>query len=207
MIDLYAAPTSNGLRAKIILDECGLNYTLHSVDLAGGANLSEDYLAKNPMGLIPTIVDPEGPDGKPITLSQSMTILAYIATKSGMFLPDHLLKETFFWRDLMNIATDMTGVLMAILTIGRMKTPHQPTIDEFGARFNRYLSVWDGQMADREYASANEVTIADFAFYPVIYRAKAVTPQYTVGCDNIDRWYAIIGERPGVKKGLDFTSM
>ena len=107
----------------------------------------------------------------------------------------------------MNIATDMTGVLMAILTIGRMKTPHQPTIDEFGARFNRYLSVWDGQMADREYASANEVTIADFAFYPVIYRAKAVTPQYTVGCDNIDRWYAIIGERPGVKKGLDFTSM
>jgi len=208
MIDLYAAPTSNGLRAKIMLDETGLDYTLHNVDLAGGDNKTPEYLKLNPMGLIPTIIDPDGPpgaDGTPFTLSQSMAILAYLAQKSGKFLPEHLAKDMHFRRDVMSIATDMTGVLMAIFTIGRMENPHIPTMDDFGARFNRYMKAWDGQMATRKYAGADEVTIADFAFYPVVYRAKAVTPQFTEGCPNIDRWFAEIGARPGVQKGVDFS--
>lgn len=208
MIDLYAAPTSNGLRAKIMLDETGLDYTLHPVDLGAGANQAPDYLKLNPMGLIPTIVDPDGPadaDGTPFTLTQSMAILAYLAKKSGKFLPEHLSQDMHFRRDIMSVATDMTGVLMAILTIGRMENPHQPTLDDFGARFNRYLKYWDGLMEGRKYAGADEVTIADFAFYPVVYRAKAVVPQFTGGCPNIDRWYEEIGARPGVQKGLDFS--
>lgn len=209
MIDLYAAPTSNGLRAKIMLDETGLDYRLHPIDLAGRANQSAEYLKLNPMGLIPTIVDPqgpEGPDGGPFTLTQSMAILAYLAGKSGMFLPESLSKDMHFRRDIMSIATDMTGVLMAILTIGRMPDPHQPTMDDFGARFNRYMKYWDGLMADRKYAAADEVTIADFAFYPVVYRAKAAVPQFTGDCPNIDRWYAEIDARPGVQKGIDFSA-
>ena len=75
MIKPYAAPTSNGLRAKIMLDETGLDYTLHPVNLAEGANQSDEYLALNPMGLIPTIVDSDGPDGKELALAQSMAIL------------------------------------------------------------------------------------------------------------------------------------
>lgn len=208
MIDLYAAPTSNGLRAKIMLDETGLDYTLHAVDLGARDNQTPEYLKLNPMGLIPTIVDADGPadaDGNPFTLTQSMAILAYLAKKSGKFLPQHLSQDMHFRRDIMSIATDMTGVLMAILTIGRMENPHQPTIDDFGARFNRYMKYWDGLMAGRKYAGAGEVTIADFAFYPVVYRAKAVTPQFTEGCPNIDRWYAEIGARSGVQKGLDFS--
>ena len=187
-----------------MLDETGLDYALHPVDLAGGANKSESYLSINPMGLIPTIVDPHGPEGKPLTLSQSMTILTYLATKSGKFMPDHLAGDTFFWRNTMSIATDMTGVLMAIMTIGRMEDPHQPTMDDFGARFNRYLKYWDGLMAGQKYAGADEISIADFAFYPVVYRARAVVPQYSDGCPNIDRWYNEIGSRSGVQKGLDF---
>ncbi|HCH57333.1 MAG TPA: hypothetical protein DEV64_09610, partial [Rhodospirillaceae bacterium] len=108
MIDLYAAPTSNGLRAKIMLDETGLDYTLHPVNLLEGANKSEEYLALNPMGLIPTIIDPDGPDGTPMTLTQSMTILTYLATKTGKFMPDHLATDMIFWRNTMSIATDMT---------------------------------------------------------------------------------------------------
>ena len=204
MIDLYAAPTSNGLRAKIMLDETGLDYTLHPVNLAEGANESEEYLALNPMGLIPTIVDPDGPAGKPLTLSQSMTILTYLSNKSGKFMPDHLAKDMIFWRNTMSIATDMTGVLMAILTVGRMEDSHQPTMNDFGARFNRYLRYWDGLMKEHRFAGADEVSIADFAFYPVVYRAKSVVPQYTEGCPNIERWYDEIGARPGVQKGLDF---
>ena len=205
MIKLYAAPTSNGLRAKIMLDETGLDYTLHPVNLAEGANQSDEYLALNPMGLIPTIVDSDGPDGKELTLSQSMAILTYLATKSGKFMSDRLTTDPIFWRNTMSIATDMTGVLMVILTIGRMEDPHQPTMDDFGARFNRYLKYWDGLMDGQKYAGADEVSIADFAFYPVVYRAKSVVPQFTGGCSNIDRWYEEIGARPGVQKGLDFS--
>lgn len=208
MIDLYAAPTSNGLRAKIMLDECGLDYRLHAVNLMAGANKQPDYLRINPMGLIPAIVDsdgPVGPDGKPFTLTQSMAILTYLAGKSGKFMPERLSGDMIFWRDVMGIATDMTGVLMAILTLGRMKEPHQPSIDDFGARFNDYLKYWDGLMADRKFAAADEITIADFAFFPVVYRAKSVVPQFTQGCPNIDRWYDGIAARPGVQKGLDFS--
>ena len=68
-----------------MLDETGLDYTLHPVNLLEGANKSEEYLALNPMGLIP-IIDPDGPDGKPMTLTQSMTILTYLATKTGKFM-------------------------------------------------------------------------------------------------------------------------
>ncbi|MEE2996654.1 MAG: glutathione S-transferase family protein [Pseudomonadota bacterium] len=205
MIDLYAAPTSNGLRAKIMLDETGLDYTLNPVNLAENENKTEEYLAINPMGLIPTIIDPDGPDGEKITLSQSLTILTYLAKKSGKFLPDHLAADMVFMRNTMSIATDMTGVLMAIMTIGRMKDPHQPTIDEFGARFNRYLKYWNGLLARQKYAGADELSIADFAFYPVIFRAKEIVPQFTQGCPNIDRWYGEVGARPGVQKGLDFS--
>lgn len=204
MIDLYAAPTSNGLRAKIMLDECGLDYTLHAVNLQGGEHKTADYLKINPMGLIPTIVDPDGPDGKPLTLSQSMAILTYLAGKSGKFLPEEKAQDAIFWRDVMSIATDMTGALFGVLTIMRLPETHDACVDVFGRRFHELLNVWDGLLADREYAAGDEVTIADFAFYPVVYRCKAAAPQYAEGCANVERWYEEVGMRPGVRKGVDF---
>ena len=67
MIDLYAAPTTNGLRAKITLDECGLDYTLHKVNMHDQEQKTPEFLAMNPMGMTPVIIDQDGPDGKPIT--------------------------------------------------------------------------------------------------------------------------------------------
>ena len=87
MIDLYAAGTSNGMRARIALEECGLPYTLNFIDLAKGENKTPQFLAMNPNGQIPVIVDHDGPGGKPVTLSQSTAILLYCAEKSGKFLP------------------------------------------------------------------------------------------------------------------------
>ena len=87
MIDLYAAGTSNGMRARIALEECGLPYKLNFIDLAKGENRTPQLLAMNPNGQIPVIVDHDGPGGKPLTLSQSSAILLYCAEKSGKFLP------------------------------------------------------------------------------------------------------------------------
>ena len=87
MIDLYAAGTSNGMRARIALEECGLTYNFHPIDLDKGENKTPQFLAMNPIGQIPVIVDNEGPGGKPVTMSQSSAILMYCAEKSGKFLP------------------------------------------------------------------------------------------------------------------------
>ena len=80
-----------------------------------------------------------------------------------------------------------------------MDSPHQPTINEFGARYHRYLRYWDGILADQQYAGANEVSIADFAFYPVIFRSKLMIPEFTNDCPNIDRWY----EEPVQPRGAE----
>ncbi len=206
MIDLYTAPTSNGLRPKIMLHECGIDYRLHAVDLMAGEHKSPEYLARNPTGLVPTLIDSDGPDGKSLTLSQSMTMLFYLAEKSGQFLPQHLMRDMLYWRDIMSIATDLGGHLMSVLTIGREKEPHQPTMDMFGRRFNDILKVWDGLLSERQYCGGSEVTIADFAMYPVMLRCKNVVPLYAEGCPSVDRWYDEMSARPGVQQGLDFGS-
>jgi len=77
MIDLYAAGTSNGMRARIGLEECGLKYTLHPIALEKGENKTPQFVALNPNAQIPVIVDHEGPGGKPVTVSQSSAILVY----------------------------------------------------------------------------------------------------------------------------------
>ena len=87
MIDLYAAGTSNGMRARIALEECGLAYNFHPIALDKGENKTPQFLALNPNAQIPVIVDHEGPNGKPVTLSQSSAILVYAAEKSGKFMP------------------------------------------------------------------------------------------------------------------------
>ena len=87
MIDLYAAGTSNGMRARIAVEECGLAYSFHPNDIQKGEQKAPGFLAMNPMGQIPVLVDSEGPGGKPLTLSQSTAILVYCAEKSGRFLP------------------------------------------------------------------------------------------------------------------------
>ena len=87
MIDLYAAGTSNGIRARIALEECGLAYKLHPIALEKGENKTPQFMALNPNAQIPVIVDHEGPGGKPVTVSQSSAILVYAAEKSGWFIP------------------------------------------------------------------------------------------------------------------------
>ena len=84
MIDLYAAGTSNGMRARIALEECGLKYNWHPIDLLKGEHKTPQFLALNPNGQIPVIVDNEGPGGKKVTLSQSSAIMVYCAEKVAL---------------------------------------------------------------------------------------------------------------------------
>jgi GST-like protein len=202
MIDLYTAGTSNGMRARIGLEECGLAYTLHTIDLARGENKTPQFLALNPNGQIPVIVDREGPGGKPVTLSQSTAILLYSAEKSGKFLPRDAAARPAFLQALMSASTDITPTFGAMFGILRGKDPHAPSADMFKGRLKGYLKVWDEALGRHKYAAGNELTIADFSLYAGYARAKGVVPEICEGFTNLDRWAKELGARAGVQRAL-----
>lgn len=204
MIDLYAAGTSNGMRARIVLEECGLDYRFHPVDLQGGGNRTPEFLAMNPNGQIPVIVDSEGPGGKPVTLAQSMAILVYCAEKSGKFQPKDPAARPAFLQALMSAATDVGPTLGTIFGIARSKDPHRPTQEMFEGRWKQYLKVWDERLAKSRWCAGDELTIADFALYGAWVRAKGVLPHCCAGFEHVDRWAAELAARPAIQRAMKF---
>ena len=204
MIDLYAAGTSNGLRARMALEECGLAYRLHPVALDKGENKTPQFLAMNPNGQIPVIVDDEGPGGKPVTLSQSSAILVYCAEKSGKYLPKDGAARAAMWQALMSASTDITPTLGSIFAIVRSKEPHLPSAELFKARFRQYLKVWDDRLGRQKYCAGEEVTIADFSLYAGYVRAKGAQPELCEGAPQLERWAKEMGARPAMQRAVKF---
>lgn len=204
MIDLYAAGTANGIRARIGLEECGLAYTFHPVDLAKGEQKSPPFLAMNPNGQIPVIVDSDGPGGKSVTLSQSVAVLIYCAEKSGKFLPKDPAARPAFLQALFSAASDMSGTLMAVFTLGRAKEPHAPSQETFKSMWRNYLKVWDERLGRQRYAAGSELTVADFALYGVVARMKAAQPQMVEGAPNVARWADELAARPAIQRAMKF---
>src|SRR5438067_13336755 len=107
MIDLFTSATGNGRRAAVMLEECGLPYKAHKIDLTKGDNKQPQFLKMNPAGAIPVIVDHEGPGGKSIIVSQSGAILLYLAEKTGKFMPKDPAKRAHAYQWFMQAATDV----------------------------------------------------------------------------------------------------
>jgi GST-like protein len=204
MIDLYAAGTSNGIRARIALEECGLSYVLHPIALEKGEHKAPQFLAMNPMGQIPVMVDREGPGGKPLTLSQSTAILLYAAEKTGKFQPKDAAKRAAMLQALMSASTDVTPTIGTVFGIVRGKDPHGPTAEMFKGRVRNMFKVWDDFLGARKYAAGDELTIADFSLYAGYVRAKAVVADTCEGMPNLERWGSEIGARPGVQRAVKF---
>src|SRR5262249_24355970 len=156
-----AAPTSNSMRARMALEECGLAYTFHPVALEKGEQRAPQFLALNPNAQVPVIVDHEGTGGKPITLSQSTAILIYCAEKSGKLMPKDAAAPAAMWQALVSGSTDITPQIGSIFAVQRSKEPHAPTAKMFKERFREYLKVWDTALGGRKYAAGAEMTIAD----------------------------------------------
>jgi GST-like protein len=204
MIDLYAAGTSNGMRARIAVEECGLAYRFHPIDIQKGEQKLPGFLAMNPMGQIPVLVDNEGPGGKPLTLSQSTAILVYCAEKSGRFLPRDPAARAAMLQALMSASTDVTPMLGALFTVIRSKDPHGPTADLFRSRVRGYFKVWDDYLAERRYCAGSELTIADLSLYAGYARAKGAVPETCEGLPNLERWAKELGGRPAIQRATRF---
>jgi len=204
MIDLYAAPTSNGMRGRIALEECGLEYTLHPINLQKGEHKTPEYLAMNPNGQIPVMVDRDGPGGKPLTLSQSGAILMYCAEKSGRFLPRDPATRAATWQAMMSAATDITPGFGTVFGLSSAKETHAPSIELFKGRLRNYLQVWDDTLAKRKYCAGDEVTVADLSLYAAYARLTGALPDVVAGLGNLARWGAEMGARPAIQRALKF---
>ena len=204
MIDLYAAATSNSLRARIALEECGLAYTLHPVDLAKGEHKTPQFLAMNPNGQIPVIIDRDGPGGKPLTLSQSTAILLYCAEKSGKFLPGNPAERAAMLQALMNASTDVTPVFGALVAVTRSKDPHAPSAQLFKDRLRGLFKVWDDKLARQKCCAGEEVSVADLSLYAGYARTKGTAPDLVEGFPNLARWADAMAARPAIKRAVKF---
>lgn len=200
MIDLYAAGTSNGMRARIALEECALPYEFHPIALDKGEHKTPQFLAMNPNAQIPVIVDRDGAGGKPVTLSQSTAILIYCAEKSGKFMPKDGAARAAMLEALMSASTDVTPIFGAYFGIVRSKEPHAPSAQMFKDRLRAFFKVWDDKLGKRKYAAGDEVTIADFSLYAGYARMKGVVPEVLEGLANVARWAGEMAARPAIQR-------
>ena len=200
MIDLYAATTSNSQRVAIMLEECGIAYLVHKVDLGAGEQRSDAFMAMNPAGAVPVIVDRSAP-GAPVTLAQSGAILLYLAMKTGRFFPrDPSLRAVAFqW--FMFAATDFSMMSTMIYLAGATLPDASPAnVRYFEERLARYLGVADRRLGSSRYL-ADELSIADFALYPVV-RVRYALVERAGNLPNLVRWSEDLAGRSGVARGM-----
>jgi GST-like protein len=201
MIDLYTAQSSNGQRAAIALEECGLPYRVHKLELMKGEQKTPEFLALNPAGAIPVMLDPDGPGGAPITLSQSGAILLYAAEKTGKFLPRDPARRALALQWLMYAVTDVASAsMMVFFESVLLPEKHAANLDVCQARLLQFFRVADAQLAGREFL-ADELSVADFALYPIAcVRKPAIDAAGDLG--HLTRWMEAIGQRAAVAKAM-----
>jgi glutathione S-transferase len=196
MIDLYYAPTGNGLRALFALEESGLAFNRHPLSLQAGDHKKPEFLAMNPAGRIPVIIDRDGPGGKPLTLSQSGAIAMYVAEKSGTLLPTDPAQRAAALQWLFSACSDAAGASMGMFVL----SSKPEAAEVFQRSLAGQFKLWDGQLATREWI-AGEYSIADISFFAVYNgRKAAVDPEGQYA--NLARWGAAIAARPGIARAL-----
>jgi GST-like protein len=201
VLDLYTYQTSNGQRAAIMLEECSLPCRVHRVDLTKGEQRQEAYLRINPTGMIPALVDSEGPGGAPLVLSQSGAILLYLAEKAGRLLPADARGRAEALQWLIFAVTDVAGASGSMYYHSSVVPEKSPAnVQWYEERLIAYLRVADAQLAGRD-ALAGEYSVADVALFPIVAVRRKLCER-AGGMTNLARWFDAIGQRPAVQRGL-----
>jgi GST-like protein len=201
MIDLYTWGTPNGRKVSIMLEETGLAYRVHKIDISKGDQFKPDFVAINPNSKIPAIVDGEGPGGKPITLFESGAILIYLADKTGKLLSKdpasrYVALEWLMFQ--MGGVGPMFGQVHHFLRAAPEPVPY--AIERYGKETRRLYGVLDARLKTAAYL-AGEYSIADIATFPWVARHE--WHKVALGdFPNVERWYREIGARPAVARGM-----
>jgi GSH-dependent disulfide-bond oxidoreductase len=200
MIDLYTYATSNGQRASIMLEECGLPYKAIKVDLERGEQKTPNFLKVNPSGQIPVLVDPDRPGGKPITLAQSGGIILYLAEKSNKLTPRDPVKRALAQQWFLQAMTDIAPSSAILFLVGTIPEITTSTRKLFEQRLIGNLRNADRRLSESEYL-AGEFSIADIALYPTVaFRRESIEQNGELR--HLMRWMATMAARPGVQRGM-----
>jgi GST-like protein len=193
MIDFFTAATMNGRRAALALTECGLEHRVHRLDLDKGAQRKPEFLAINPRGTIPAVVDESGPGGTPITVTQSAAIVLYCAQKSEKLMPHDPQRRIDALDWFMHAITDLGPASSALFQLLLAPEKSAANIRHFEQRFLKHCADIDTRLQGRSYL-ADEFSIADVALYPIVL-ARAALIERADGLLNLKAWQQRVAGR------------
>ncbi len=211
IIQLYSLPTPNGQKVSIALEELGLAYEGHRIDISTNVQKSPEFLSLNPNGRIPALIDPNGPDGQPIGLFESGAILVYLAEKTGKLMPADARGryETLAW-----VMFQMGGVGPMMGQFGHFfkyaadkVANNSYPMERYRDESKRLLGILEERLTGREWLMGDQYTIADIATFPWVEGARRFYGAADVlGYDqlpNVTAWVERALARPGTQRGLE----
>ena len=205
MIDLYYAPTPNGWKITIMLEECSLPYRIIPVNLGKGDQFKPEFLKISPNNRMPAIVDDDGPQGKKVSVFESGAILLYLGEKTGKFLPSLQIDrikvlEWLFWQ--VGGLGPMAGQVSHFVNYApNFPGDHSYSEKRYKNEYDRLLGVMNNILTEREYL-AGDYSVADMASFPWVTAYK----RYEVDLNKfkeVRRWFDTMKNRPAVRKGMD----
>src|SRR5437763_2701700 len=209
-LQLYSLPTPNGVKISIVLEEIGLPYEPHLVDIGKNESWTPEFLSLNPNGKIPAIIDPDGPGGAPLGLFESGAILLYLAEKTGMLLPRDAARryETIQWVFFQMAAVGpMFGQLGYFHKFAGREIEDKRPLERYRAESQRLLGVLETRLQGRQWIMGDDYTIADISLLGWVrnligfYGARDLVAFDTLR--HVPAWLERGLARPAVQRGLD----
>ncbi|MEZ4703875.1 MAG: glutathione binding-like protein [Bdellovibrionota bacterium] len=208
-LQLYSLATPNGQKVSVALEEMGLDYDAHLIDISKGDQFTESFVAINPNSKIPALVDPVGNHGKPLAIMESGAILMYLAEKTGTFLPQDvaLRSKTLQWLFFqVGGVGPMFGQFGHFFKYAADQCDHPYPTQRYTKEVKRLLGVLNKQLEDQSFLVGKEITIADFATAPWVvcldkfYGGKEILELSSF--THVQRWVQAFMDRPAVQKGM-----
>lgn len=212
-IQLYSLPTPNGVKVSIMLEETGLPYEPHAINIGQNETWTPEFLALNPNGKIPAIIDPDGPGGQPLALFESGAILLYLAEKTGRFLPaDPVARiETIQWVFFQMAAVGpMFGQLGFFFKFAGRDFEDKRPFERYRAESHRLIRVLETRLAGRSFIMGDDYTIADIALIGWVrnlvgfYGAGDIVAYHEL--KEVPAWLERCLARPAVQRGLEIPA-
>jgi len=203
MIEVYSWATPNGHKVHIMLEECALAYRAIAVDIGAGDQFAPEFLAISPNNKIPAIVDPDGPDGEPISLFESGAILIYLAAKTGRFLPGDV-RGRYTTLEWLMFQMGSIGPLLGQAHHFRLYAPEKLpyAIARYSNEARRLYGVLDTRLGKVPFVAGDMYTIADIAIFPWLRSWKNQGVELAE-FPNVKAWFDGIAARPAVQRGVE----
>ncbi|CAI0891993.1 MULTISPECIES: glutathione S-transferase N-terminal domain-containing protein [Serratia] len=212
-LQLYSLPTPNGVKVSIMLEEIGLAYEPHLIDIGKNETWTPEFLSLNPNGKIPSIIDPNGPDGKPLALFESGAILLYLAEKSGKFLPQDpaLRYETIQWVFFQMAAVGpMFGQVGFFHKFAGREYEDKRPLERYKNESKRLLGVLETRLEGRDWIMGQDYSIADISLLGWVrnligfYEARELVEFDSF--PRVGQWLERGLARPAVQRGLNIPA-